>query len=72
MGWGHSTYVEGAELARAAGVGKYVLFHHDPTRTDAQVSDFEARAQALHASSIAAREGMVIDLGVPQAGQCAA
>lgn len=72
MGWGHSTYVEGAELARAAGVGKYVLFHHDPVRTDSQVADFEARAQALYASSVAAREGMVIDLGVPIEGRRAA
>jgi phosphoribosyl 1,2-cyclic phosphodiesterase len=72
VGWGHSTYVDGAELARAAGVGKYVLFHHDPIRTDAQVEDFEKRAQALYASSVAAREGMVLDLGVPLDGQRAA
>ena len=72
MGWGHSTYVEGAELARAAGVGKYVLFHHDPMRTDAQVADFEARAQSLYGASVAAREGMEIDLGVPQNGRRAA
>ena len=65
VGWGHSTYVEGAELARAAGVGKLVLFHHDPVRTDSQVADIERRAQALYASSVAAREGMVIDLEVP-------
>ncbi len=72
VGWGHSTYVEGAELARSAGVGKYVLFHHDPMRTDAQVADFEARAQALYASSVAAREGMVLDLGIPFEGRRAA
>jgi phosphoribosyl 1,2-cyclic phosphodiesterase len=72
VGWGHSTYVEGADLARAAGVGKYVLFHHDPIRSDAQVADFEARAQALYPSSVAAREGMVIDLGVGNTGRCAA
>ena len=63
VGWGHSTYVHGAELARASGVGKYVLYHHDPMRTDADVTDFETRAQALYTSSVAAREGMTIDLG---------
>ncbi len=26
VGWGHSTYVAGADLARSAGVGTYVLF----------------------------------------------
>ncbi len=72
VGWGHSTYVEGAELARSAGVGKFVLFHHDPMRTDAQVADFEAGAQSLFASSVAAREGMVLDLGVPLVGRRAA
>ena len=72
VGWGHSTYVEGAELARSAGVGKFVLFHHDPMRTDAQVADFEAGAQSLFASSVAAREGMVLDLGVPALGRRAA
>jgi phosphoribosyl 1,2-cyclic phosphodiesterase len=62
-GWGHSTYVQGAELARAAGVGTYVLYHHDPVRTDEQVAHFEAGARSLYASSVAAREGMTIDLG---------
>jgi len=65
VGWGHSTYVEGAELARAAGVGKYVLFHHDPLRTDAQVAELEDKARALFASSVAAREGTEIDLRPP-------
>ena len=72
VGWGHSTYVDGAELARAAGVGKYVLYHHDPMRTDDQVADFEARARSLYPSSVAAREGMVLDLGVPIEGRRAA
>ena len=72
VGWGHSTYVEGAQLARSAGVGKFVLFHHDPMRTDAQVADFEAGAQSLFASSVAAREGMVLDLGLPFVGRRAA
>jgi phosphoribosyl 1,2-cyclic phosphodiesterase len=62
VGWGHSTYVRGCELAQAAGVGKFVLFHHDPSRTDAKVTELEARAQELFASSVAAREGMTIDL----------
>lgn len=62
VGWGHSTYVAGAELARSAGVGKYVLFHHDPSRSDAKVAEIEARAQALFPDAVAAREGMRIAL----------
>ena len=63
VGWGHSTYVAAAELASAAGVGKLVLFHHDPQRSDAAVADIEARARALFADSVAAREGQTIALG---------
>lgn len=62
VGWGHSTYVAGAELARAAGVGQYVLFHHDPQRDDAGVIDVERKARELFADSVAAREGMSISL----------
>jgi phosphoribosyl 1,2-cyclic phosphodiesterase len=62
VGWGHSTYVAGAELARSAGVGQYVLFHHDPQRNDAGVAELERRARELFPGSIAAREGMVLGL----------
>jgi phosphoribosyl 1,2-cyclic phosphodiesterase len=64
IGWGHSTYAAGAELARSAGVGAYVLHHHDPSRTDAGVEAFEAKARELFPSSIAAREGMELEAGV--------
>ena len=69
VGWGHSTYVAGAELAREAGVGQYILFHHDPTRSDAGVDDLERRARELFAPSVAAREGM--EIGVSALAQAA-
>jgi len=62
VGWGHSTYVAGAELAVACGVGQLVLFHHDPSRTDERVSELESRACELHRKTVAAREGMQIAL----------
>ena len=62
VGWGHSTYAAGAELARAAGVGRYVLFHHDPQRSDAGVAEVERRARELFAGSMAAREGAILSL----------
>jgi phosphoribosyl 1,2-cyclic phosphodiesterase len=37
-GWGHSNYEATLELARRAGVKKLLLFHHDPARTDAEVT----------------------------------
>jgi phosphoribosyl 1,2-cyclic phosphodiesterase len=63
VGWGHSTYVAGAALAREAGVGRLVLFHHDPARTDDGVAAIERRARGEFEDVVAAREGMTIDLG---------
>jgi phosphoribosyl 1,2-cyclic phosphodiesterase len=62
VGWGHSTYVAGCEVAKEAGVSKLVLFHHDPTRSDEGVAHIEALASALLPGTIAAREGMEIEL----------
>ena len=61
VGWGHSTYEEGAKIAIAAGVKRYVLFHHDPEQDDAAVRDKERRAQALFPESICAYEGLVLE-----------
>jgi phosphoribosyl 1,2-cyclic phosphodiesterase len=58
VGWGHSTWQAGAELARAAGVPQLVLFHHDPGRTDEQVAEIEREARAALPGTVAAREGM--------------
>jgi phosphoribosyl 1,2-cyclic phosphodiesterase len=60
VGWGHSTWQAGAELARAAGVPQLVLLHHDPARTDAQLAAIEAVAHADLPGTVAAREGMVL------------
>jgi phosphoribosyl 1,2-cyclic phosphodiesterase len=65
VGWGHSTYEEGARVARTAGVKQLVLFHHDPSRTDDQVDALVARARALFPNTIAAREGLRL---LPSAG----
>lgn len=60
VGWGHSTYVAGAEIARACGARKLVLFHHDPQRTDAGVAGIERLSRELFPASVAAREGLCI------------
>ena len=60
VGWGHSTWQAGAELARAAGVPQLVLFHHDPGRSDAQLAAIEAQARANLPGTVAAREGMIL------------
>jgi phosphoribosyl 1,2-cyclic phosphodiesterase len=61
-GWGHSTYEEGAKLAKRAGARRLVLFHHDPTQSDAAVRDKESRARALFPNAIAAHEGLSLEV----------
>lgn len=60
VGWGHSTWQAGADLARAAGVPQLVLFHHDPARTDEALATLEAAARAALPGTVAAREGLVL------------
>jgi phosphoribosyl 1,2-cyclic phosphodiesterase len=61
-GWGHSTFEEGARIAKAAGAQKLVLFHHDPVQSDSAVRDKERRARELFPNAIAAHEGLSIDV----------
>ena len=61
-GWGHSTYVVGAELARRAGVKKLALYHHAPDRDDKGISRLAALAKKLHPGAFAAREGLELTL----------
>jgi phosphoribosyl 1,2-cyclic phosphodiesterase len=42
-GWGHSSCEDAVVLARQAGVRCVALFHHDPTRDDAQLDTLAAR-----------------------------
>ncbi|HLZ23941.1 MAG TPA: MBL fold metallo-hydrolase [Ktedonobacterales bacterium] len=61
-GFGHSTPAMAAHIARAAEVGKLVLFHHDPSYADADVSALERTARSLFPEVQAAREGQEICL----------
>ncbi|HTE50015.1 MAG TPA: MBL fold metallo-hydrolase [Kofleriaceae bacterium] len=62
VGWGHSTWVEGVRVARAAGVGSLVLFHHDPSHDDGAVAAIERAARTVLPGAVAAREGLEIHL----------
>lgn len=42
VGWGHSTVDYAVALATAAGVGRLVLVHHAPARTDDELDDIGA------------------------------
>jgi phosphoribosyl 1,2-cyclic phosphodiesterase len=66
IGWGHSTYEYAVEAALQAGVRKLVFFHHDPNRTDAQLTalEIEYRRKVTAKTGmeiIMAREGATIE-----------
>ena len=56
-GWGHSTMMDAARLARAAGVKNLALTHHDPAHTDPIVERMEMAARFVFDNTAAAREG---------------
>lgn len=46
-GWGHSDYESVVDLAHRAKVKKLVLFHHDPSRKDPEVTAIKAQCEKL-------------------------
>jgi len=62
VGWGHSTIDEAAKLAKAANAKKLVLFHHDPAQSDAAVREKERRCREWFANTVAAYEGLALEL----------
>lgn len=68
--WGHSSAMIGVDLARAAGVKKLLLFHHDPTYSDDELQKIQETAVAYQAQDtnrptcdvLVAYEGMTLDL----------
>ena len=59
--WGHSDYVAAFSLADKAGVKRLVLTHHDPARTDLQVTALTAECKGL---AEAKGSGLVIEAAV--------
>ncbi len=62
QGFGHSTIDMACEVARKAGVGKLILYHHDPHHDDAMIDQLEQYARTLFPETYAAHEGMEITL----------
>ncbi len=77
--WGHSSGLIGADIAKAANVKKLLLFHHDPTSTDAEIMRALAKTQEYLVKKTqpinqsveveVAVEGMEIDLDHIYAGR---
>jgi ribonuclease BN (tRNA processing enzyme) len=60
QGYGHSTATMACEVAFASKSKQLILFHHDPSYSDAMVSGIEATAKAQFGQTRAAFEGMEI------------
>lgn len=64
-GWGHSSWAEAVKIAQEAAVRQLVLFHHDPDHDDAMIDAFEEQARAHFPSTVAAAEGMILEIPAP-------
>jgi phosphoribosyl 1,2-cyclic phosphodiesterase len=66
VGWGHSSLADAVEFADKSGVGRLVLFHHDPYHTDDELEVLldlvRAQRPAMHERVCLAYEGMTIAL----------
>ncbi len=68
--WGHSSALIGVDLARAAGVKRLVLFHHDPAYSDTELAQMQETAVAYQAQDphrptceiLIGCEGLTLDL----------
>jgi phosphoribosyl 1,2-cyclic phosphodiesterase len=60
QGWGHSTWLDGTNLARAAGVKNLVLSHFNPDHDDSQVTGMVRLARKEFRRTFAAREGWTV------------
>jgi phosphoribosyl 1,2-cyclic phosphodiesterase len=60
IGWGHSTWQSAVRTADAAAVKTLVLFHHDPTRTDAALDHLLKVVKRHRPEAIAAKEGQTV------------
>jgi phosphoribosyl 1,2-cyclic phosphodiesterase len=66
VGWGHSTWQEAVKVAKAAGVKKLVIFHHDPLHSDDFMDQVAEQAAQVFPNSVVAQEGGEIELIAPQ------
>jgi phosphoribosyl 1,2-cyclic phosphodiesterase len=62
-GWGHSTAVEAAKVAKLVAAQRLLLFHHDPSHSDSKLDRMTEEARDYFIASEAAHEGQRLFLG---------
>lgn len=65
QGYGHSTVKMACEVATGSEAAQLILFHHDPSYSDAMVEDLEVFAKKRFGEAQAAYEGLELVLGDP-------
>ena len=62
VGWGHSTWQEGVKIAKAAGVKRFVKFHHEPNHSDDFLDQIGLELKETSPGALLAREGMIVSV----------
>ncbi|NES71921.1 MAG: MBL fold metallo-hydrolase, partial [Okeania sp. SIO2D1] len=62
IGWGHSTWQVGVEIAKKAGVKQVVMFQHDPSHHDNLLDEVQVALQSVFPNGLVAKEGMTIPI----------
>lgn len=61
-GWGHSTWADAVEVARAVNARRLFITHHAPENSDEELCAIEAVAQAAFPGALLAREGTTVEI----------
>ena len=61
-GWGHSTWVEGVEIARQVGAAKFLVTHHSPDNKDDRLDAIEREMKEKAPFAALAKQGMEISV----------
>jgi phosphoribosyl 1,2-cyclic phosphodiesterase len=62
IGWGHSTWEVGVEIAKKAGVKQIVMFQHDPSHSDNFLDEVQVALRSVFPNGLVAKEGMTIQI----------
>jgi phosphoribosyl 1,2-cyclic phosphodiesterase len=62
VGWGHSTWQEAVKVAKAAGVKRLFIFHHDPLHSDEFLDQVEEQVAKAFPNGFMAKEGLSIQI----------
>ncbi len=62
--WGHSSWLEAAQLAKRANVHTLGLFHYAPESSDQDLESIRKKARTVFSRTILTREGMTVDLPI--------